>query len=60
MTLDNYLAEGPSPVAENSHEAIINGTEVTCNFLWCAYQERFDNVEDAETAARIHEGQEVN
>jgi len=55
MTLEDYLTR---PVSETTHEAIIDGTEVICNYLWCNFRERFDSVEDAETAAEIHEGQE--
>lgn len=38
-----------------THESIINGMEVSCNYLFCTYIERFDSIEDAEIAAEIHE-----
>lgn len=43
------------PVNESLHEVIREGTQVECNYIYCNYSERFDNVEDAETAMEIHE-----
>lgn len=41
------------------HEAIIEGTQVFCNYIRCSYVETFDTVEDAEVAAEIHEERDV-
>lgn len=46
-----YYVEPTTPV----HETIVDGTEVQCNFMRCTYVEKFDSIEDAEDAARIHE-----
>jgi archaellum component FlaF (FlaF/FlaG flagellin family) len=54
MTLEGYLANGFSPVDEITHDPIIIGTVVECNYLYCNYREKFDSVEDAEVAAGIH------
>lgn len=57
MMLSDYLFNGPVPVANKIHEAIVEGNQVSCNYLWCDYVETFDSEEDALTAAEIHESQ---
>jgi hypothetical protein len=40
------------------HITYIENLTVHCDYLFCTYIERFDNMEDAIVAMEIHEGQE--
>ncbi len=58
MMWSNYYESGPTSVAEVIHEAIVEGTQVICNYVLCDYVETFNNLEDAVVAAEIHERQD--
>lgn len=37
------------------HEVIIEGCKVSCNYLFCGYEEEFPTIEDAEVAGGVHQ-----
>lgn len=50
MWVDYYVRDS----YVSNHETIVEGTQVSCNYIDCNYTERFDAVDDAEIAAEIH------
>jgi hypothetical protein len=58
--MTSWLDFRTEPVIDTMHESIVDGNEVTCNYLHCTYREVFDSVEDAEFAAIVHEEQNRN
>jgi hypothetical protein len=56
MWSDYY--ESPVSVVEKLHQCYIEGTKITCNYVYCRYSEEFLTVEDAEIAMEIHAEQE--
>lgn len=58
--MTTYLNFREEPLDSTPHKVeFVNSNTIECDYIHCSYKERFDNVEDAETAKGIHEEQEA-
>jgi hypothetical protein len=53
-----YLDFRRESLVEIMHRTVVSNTTVSCDYIYCDYEEEFDTMEEAEVAAEIHEEQD--
>lgn len=53
--MSSYIDFRTEPITESEHVTIVNGLTVTCDNLFCSYEETFTSYDDAIIAAEIHQ-----